>query len=119
MEIIGGPHLGKAVQVAAVGGRIYQIGALDGFDLVAPAMPLMLKDVTVIGVGTGHRRALERLVAAIEQTDVKPVIDTRYPLADLPAAIEHLDRGAFGKIVVDLDRPARHSPQQNDRRRAT
>lgn len=104
MEIIGGPHLGQAVHAAAVGGRIYQIGALDGFDLLAPAMPLMLKDVTVFGIGTGHRRALERLVAAVDRTAVKPVIDARYPLEDLPAAMDHLDRGAFGKIVIEVTR---------------
>jgi NADPH:quinone reductase-like Zn-dependent oxidoreductase len=30
------------------------------------------------------------------------VIDSRYPLADLAAAFDHLDRGAFGKIVIDV-----------------
>jgi NADPH:quinone reductase-like Zn-dependent oxidoreductase len=31
-----------------------------------------------------------------------PVIDARYPLAALPAALDHLDRGGFGKIVVEV-----------------
>ena len=103
LELAGGPHLGKAVQMAAVGGRIYQIGALEGFEVAAPAMPLMLKDVTVQGIGTGHRRALEDLVRAVERTGMRPVIDTRYPLANLSAALDHLDRGAFGKIVIEME----------------
>jgi NADPH:quinone reductase-like Zn-dependent oxidoreductase len=103
LELVGGSHLGVAVQIAAVGGHIHQIGALAGFDVSAPAMPLMLKDVTIHGIGTGHRRALEDLVSAVDRAQLVPVIDSRYPLADLPAAIDHVERGAFGKIVVDLE----------------
>jgi len=102
LEVVGGPHLANAVQAAAVGGRIYQIGALAGFEVSAPAMPLMLKDVTIHGIGTGHRCALERMVTAIDRTKLKPVIDKRYALAEFPAAIDHLHRGAFGKLVVEL-----------------
>jgi NADPH:quinone reductase-like Zn-dependent oxidoreductase len=101
LEIVGGDHLALAVQVAAVRGRIYQIGALDGFEVAAPVMPLMLKDVTIQGIGTGHRRALEDLVRAVDQTKTKPCIDSRYSFDELPTAIDHLDRGPFGKIVVD------------------
>jgi NADPH:quinone reductase-like Zn-dependent oxidoreductase len=102
LEIVGGPHLGAAVEVAAVGGHIHQIGALDGFEISAPAMPLMLKDITIHGIGTGHRRALEDLVAAVDRTRLKPVVDTVYPMSEFPAALDQLDRGPFGKLVVDL-----------------
>lgn len=102
LEIVGGAHLGKAVQTAAVGGRVYQIGALEGFEVSTPVMPLMLKDVSIQGIGTGHRRALEDLVLAVDRVGLKPVIDTRYALRDLHAALDHLDRGAFGKLVIDL-----------------
>ncbi|MDQ0393423.1 zinc-dependent alcohol dehydrogenase family protein [Labrys monachus] len=104
LEVIGGRHLGRSVEVTAVGGRVCQIGALDGWDITAPAMPLMLKDITIHGIGTGSRKALERFVRAIDQTRIVPVVDSRYSLADLPAAFDHLDRGAFGKIVIDVTR---------------
>lgn len=102
LELVGGAHLGEAVQAVAVGGTIYQIGALDGFEISAAAMPLMLKDARIQGVGTGHRRALEDLVAAVERTGLRPVIDSRYPLAELPTALDRLARGPFGKIVLEL-----------------
>jgi NADPH:quinone reductase-like Zn-dependent oxidoreductase len=101
LEVVGGPHLGKAVQAVAVGGHICQIGALEGFELSAPAMPLMLKDVTVHGIGTGSRKALEDLVRAVDSVNIKPVIDSCYPLNDLPSALDHLDRGPFGKVVIE------------------
>ncbi|WP_026792345.1 zinc-dependent alcohol dehydrogenase family protein [Pleomorphomonas oryzae] len=102
LELVGGPHLAKAVRAAAINGRIYQIGVLEGFEIASPAGPLMLKNVTVQGIGVGHRRALEDLVAEVDRAGLKPVIDKRYPLADLPAALDHLDRGPFGKIVVEM-----------------
>jgi NADPH:quinone reductase-like Zn-dependent oxidoreductase len=102
LEIVGGPDLGKAVQAAAIGGRIAQIGVLDGFEVAAPAVPLMLKHVTIHGVSVGHRRALEDFVAAVDSVGLKPVIDQRYPLAELPAALDRLERGAFGKVVVEM-----------------
>lgn len=102
LELVGGAHLGKAVRAAAIGGRIYQIGVLEGFEIAAPAGPLMLKNVTLQGIGVGHRRALEDLVAAVDRIGLKPVIDKTYPLADLPAALDHLDQGPFGKIVVEM-----------------
>jgi NADPH:quinone reductase-like Zn-dependent oxidoreductase len=102
LELVGGPHLGEAVKVAAVGGRIYQIGALAGWTVEAPVEPILFKDITIHGIGTGHRTALEDLVRAVDRSGMKPVIDRRYPLAKLAAAMDHLDAGSFGKVVVEL-----------------
>lgn len=102
LEMVGGSHLGRAVELAAVGGHIYQIGALEGFEISSPLMPILLKDLTVHGIGTGHRLALEKLVRAVDQAKIKPVIDQRYQLDDLPAALDRLDQGPFGKIVIEM-----------------
>ncbi|OKH80086.1 hypothetical protein EB73_34125 [Mycobacterium sp. SWH-M3] len=61
-----------------------------------------MKDITIHGIGTGHRRALTELVSAIDSTGTKPIVGARHPFDDLPAALDHLDRGPFGKIVVDV-----------------
>lgn len=102
LELAGGPHVAKAVHAAAIGGHIHQIGVFEGFDIAVPAGPMMLKNLTVHGIGVGHRRALEDLVAAVDQSGIKPVLDTAYPLVDLPTALDHLDRGPFGKIVIEV-----------------
>lgn len=101
LEIVGGPHLGRALQAAAVGGQIAQIGVLEGFDIAASAGPLMLKHLTIHGISVGHRRGLEDFVAAVDHLGLKPVVDRRYPLAELPAALDALNDGPFGKIVVE------------------
>lgn len=99
----GGAHLGKAAEVVGVGGHIHLIGALEGFEVSTPVMPILMKDITIHGIGTGHRRALTELVSAIDITVTKPVIGARYPFGDQPAALNNLDRGPFGKIVVEVE----------------
>ena len=78
------------------------IGVLDGFTLSGPTGPLILKSVAVQGISVGHRRALEDFVRAVDRVKLKPVIDRRYRFDELPAALDHLDRGPFGKIVLEL-----------------
>ncbi|MBB4001207.1 hypothetical protein [Aurantimonas endophytica] len=62
----------------------------------------MLKNITIHDIGTGSRRALERLVRAVDRAGIRPGLDVRYPLAELPAAFEHLARGPFGNVVIDM-----------------
>jgi len=100
LETVGGVFLGQSIQAAAVGGRVCQIGALDGFDISSPAMPLMIMDVTIQGIGTGHPRALEDMVRAVARIGIMPVIDSRFPLADLPDALDRLGADPFGKILI-------------------
>ncbi|WP_224369009.1 zinc-dependent alcohol dehydrogenase family protein [Hyalangium versicolor] len=103
LEIAGGANLGRSIQATAVGGHVWVIGVIEGWEVSGPVGPLILKTVNVHGIMTGHRRSLEELVRAIDRIGLKPVIDAEYPFASVPAAFNHLERGPFGKIVVRLD----------------
>ncbi|MGB7799582.1 zinc-dependent alcohol dehydrogenase family protein [Buttiauxella sp.] len=100
IETVGGANLGHSLRAVAVHGRISVIGVLEGFEFSGPAGELLLKSPTIQGIGVGHRRALEDFVRAIDANGMKPVIETRYRFDELPQALAHLDRGAFGKIVL-------------------
>jgi NADPH:quinone reductase-like Zn-dependent oxidoreductase len=100
LEIAGGANLGRSLQAVAVEGVISMIGVLEGFDIAGPVAPLLLKSPRIQGISVGHRRALEDLTRGVDRIGLKPVIDKVYPLEDLPAALDHLDRGPFGKIVI-------------------
>ncbi|MCJ2055769.1 NAD(P)-dependent alcohol dehydrogenase [Methylobacterium sp. J-048] len=103
LELVGGAHLAQSLEAAAVDGRVSVIGVIEGYDLSAAAGQLLLKSATVQGIRVGHRRALEDLVRAVDVMKLKPVIDRHYALADVPAALDHLDGGPFGKIVITFD----------------
>lgn len=102
LETVGGAHLARSIEAAAVGGRISLIGVLDGFELAGGIAPFARKKLTLDGIQVGHRRALEDLVRAVVTTGITPVVDAEYALEDLPSALAHLDRGAFGKVVVGV-----------------
>lgn len=45
---------------------------------------------------------MEDLVRMIDNHGIKPVIDATYSFAQLPQAFAHVNRGAFGKVVIDF-----------------
>lgn len=100
IENVGGENLQHSLRAVAVHGRISVIGVLAGSEITLSAGELLLKSPVIQGIGVGHRRALEEFVRAVEVTGLKPVIEQRYRFDQLEQALEHLDRGAFGKIVL-------------------
>jgi NADPH:quinone reductase-like Zn-dependent oxidoreductase len=100
MEIVGGAHLGRSLEAAAVGGRVSLIGILEGVEISGHFAQLARKSLIVQGIHVGHRSALEDLVRAVDANGIKPVIEAEYALAELPAALDRLVKGPFGKIVV-------------------
>lgn len=103
LEIVGGAHLARSVEAAAVGGRVSLIGVLGGYEVCGPIAPLARKKLTIEGIQVGHRRALEDFVQAVDKVGIEPVVAGEYALADLPSALDHLERGPFGKVVVRMD----------------
>jgi NADPH:quinone reductase-like Zn-dependent oxidoreductase len=102
LEIAGGDNLRRSLNALASGGRISLIGLLQGLEFTLGVIPFMLKRATLEGILVGHRRAFEAMNAAIEANRLKPVIDAVYPFADAHRAFAHLDRGPFGKVVIEV-----------------
>lgn len=100
LELVGGDNLARSANAIAPGGRISLIGVLEGFEARFPVLPLFQTQGVLQGIFVGHRRGLENLVRAVDRLSLEPVIDAVYPLAEFPKALEHLDRGPFGKLVI-------------------
>ena len=105
LDLVGGDNFARSIAAVAPGGRVSVIGLLEGVELRAPTVPVLLKAPVIQGVVTGHRRALEDLVRAVDRIGLKPVIDRRYAFGDLDAALDHLAAGPFGKVVIDVAAP--------------
>lgn len=102
VEVAGGANLAKSVLALAPGGRISLVGVMDGFDSTFPSVPAILAQATIQAVYVGHRRALEDFVRAIDQIELKPVIDHVFDFLELPSAFDAFKKGAFGKVVLAL-----------------
>jgi NADPH:quinone reductase-like Zn-dependent oxidoreductase len=100
IELGGAGTLEKSIRAVRRGGTISLIGVLSGMGQVDP-LPILMRGVRVQGIFVGSRAMFERMIRAIVQHRLKPVIDRVFPFEQTPQAFEYMARGGhFGKIVI-------------------
>jgi NADPH:quinone reductase-like Zn-dependent oxidoreductase len=102
LDVLCGEAFNQSLKAVAPEGRVTAIGFMEGMEARFPVIDLLMKRAIVQGSSVGHRQAFEEMNRAIDRHELKPVIDAVYPFAEAPRAFDHLDRGAFGKVVVSL-----------------
>jgi NADPH:quinone reductase-like Zn-dependent oxidoreductase len=103
VEIGGAGTLDQSMLATRIGGHIALIGVLAGFSGPVMIALLMSRQIRVQGLTVGSRQQQIEMIAGLEATGIKPVIDCSFPLSELGAAFRHQESGAhFGKIVVDV-----------------
>jgi NADPH:quinone reductase and related Zn-dependent oxidoreductases len=102
LEIAGGANLARSLEAATEGGRVWLIGLLDGLDLAGDFGHLARRRLRVEGIRVGSRRSYEDMMRAVDTAKLVPVIDSRFAFEKFPDALNRLDQGPFGKIVVDV-----------------
>lgn len=103
VEIGGAGTLDQSMMATRVGGHVALIGVLAGFAGPVQTALLMARNLRVQGLTVGSRAMQLDMIAGIETTGIRPVIDSHFPLADLAGAFRHqASNRHFGKIVVDI-----------------
>lgn len=103
VEIGGAGTLDQSMMAARIGGHVALIGVLAGFQGPVMTALLMSRQIRVQGLTVGSRQQQLDMIAGIDATGIKPVLDRSFPLADLAGAFRHQESGThFGKIVVDI-----------------
>ena len=110
VDPIGGPTFDDAIRVLAIDGKLLVIGFAAGGIPSVKVNRLLLRNVSVVGVGVGRvpqqgprfgglvRRGLSQLVFL----GLKPPPPQRYPLSEAQAALQCLaDGGVLGKLVLE------------------
>ncbi|GAA4449064.1 zinc-binding dehydrogenase [Nibrella saemangeumensis] len=103
IDSAGGPGFAKLLEVAASGGRIVIYGGTTGnlTDLLAPR--IFFKHLDILGSTMGTGEEFAAMLQFVEAHQLKPVIDTVYPLAETEAALRKMASGAqFGKLVLSI-----------------
>jgi NADPH:quinone reductase-like Zn-dependent oxidoreductase len=68
-----------------------------------PTGAMMLRQIRLQGLIVGHRTQQQEMVAAIDATGIRPVIDRRFALADLADAFRYEESNRhFGKICLEF-----------------
>ena len=101
LEVVGGDSLARSIKAVKVTGQISVIGFLERSSSAVQIVPMLQKEVVIRGIGgAGPRRAFEDMNRALAKFQLRPVIDRVYPFGEALSAFQHLERGAFGKLVI-------------------
>ena len=77
------------------------IGVLAGFEGNGPTAALFGKNAALKGITVGSRAQQRDMIAAIDASGIKPVIDRTFPLAELYQALRnHETQNNIRKISV-------------------
>lgn len=101
IEVGGGGTLEQSVQAVRAGGVISIIGVLAGPGSRINVIPVFMRRIRLQGVFVGSRDSFEAMNRAIDQHQIRPVVDRVFPFEEAPQAFEHMSAGRhFGKIAI-------------------
>ena len=102
IEVGGAGTLEQSLQAVRPGGTISVIGILDGAAANFALTRVLMTAVRLQGVFVGSRAMFERLSAALEVAQLRPVLDDApFGFGELPAALERMRAGEHqGKITL-------------------
>ncbi|MBB2924646.1 zinc-binding dehydrogenase [Cellulomonas cellasea] len=103
LETVGAATWSHSVRSVRPGGTIVVAGATSGDASPAELQRLFFLEISVLGVTMGAKEDLVHLLAMLDRTGVRPLVDATYPLSGARDGLDRLARGAqFGKVVVEV-----------------
>jgi NADPH:quinone reductase-like Zn-dependent oxidoreductase len=102
IETVGEATWAHSLRSVRNSGRIVVAGSTSGPNPGADLPRIFFREVSVIGSTMGTRAELERLVAFLDTTGARPLIDRTLPLADARTGLEAMVAGELqGKVVLE------------------
>jgi NADPH:quinone reductase-like Zn-dependent oxidoreductase len=103
VEVGGIGSLEQSIVAVRGGGHLSVIGILSGAAGNVNLAAILHKHLQVQGIYVGSRAMFQNLNRALSQNQLKPVVDSVYPGAEIKEALRHMEgAGHFGKIVISL-----------------
>ena len=113
LDVIGGDYVNRNVRSCRVGGHIVQVGVMGGGSTMVDVGALLPKRLRLTGTVLRARPIEEKIAVSrrfasevlplFEDGRLRPVIDSRYPLAQIADAhVRMAENVNVGKIVIDV-----------------
>jgi len=103
VEHVGQATWATSLAVLRPGGRVTVCGATTGPNPPAQLHRIWWKQLTVYGSTMGTKEDFEGAYELVASGRARPVVDSVFPLAEVRAAHERLERGEqFGKVVLRI-----------------
>jgi len=94
----------QSIKAAGKGGRILTCGATSGPNPAEEIRLIFWNQLSIIGSTMGSREDWRQLVSAVAAHELRPIVDSVFPLAEGRTAYERMERAEqFGKIVLSID----------------
>ncbi|MBB6498799.1 zinc-dependent alcohol dehydrogenase family protein [Pedobacter cryoconitis] len=101
VEVVGGSHINKSMDVIALDGTISVIGLIGGLSGDINTSKIMTKQIKLQGIETGSKEMFDRMNKAIAINKLHPVINKLYSFEETKEALFSLEQGShFGKICL-------------------
>ncbi|MBZ5625354.1 MAG: zinc-binding dehydrogenase [Acidobacteriia bacterium] len=103
VEHVGAATWPKSLESLAPSGRLVTCGATTGFDARVDLRYLFSKQWSLLGSFMGTMGELHQVLKFVFRGQLKAVVDRVYPLSEIRAAHERVERKEqFGKVLVRL-----------------
>jgi NADPH2:quinone reductase len=106
IDNVGGPLFNDVVDTLGMHGRVSVVGRLAGPVPHFNTASLFFRRARIGGVAIGtyttaeSRAAWADVLRLLAPTSGKPLVDSVFPFADLPAAFDKLAKGPMGKVLL-------------------
>ena len=103
IENVGAAVWSAAMKSLVRGGRLVTCGATSGDQPPADLRRIFIRQLHILGSTLGDLAEFRDLLGFVARHGITPVIDSRYPLAQVHAALDRLESGQqFGKVALEL-----------------
>ncbi|KUG07005.1 zinc-binding dehydrogenase [Solirubrum puertoriconensis] len=104
IDSAAGPGVVQLLEAAAPGGRIVFYGGTTGAITQLPPARIFWKQLSLLGSTMGTEEDFAGLLRLVEDTQLVPVMDEVFPLAEGEKAMRRMDEGQqFGKLVLQIN----------------
>ena len=106
IENVGAAVWASAMKSLVRGGRLVTCGATSGDQPPADLRRIFIRQLQILGSTLGDLREFSALLAWVERSGLRPVVDSAYSLDGVHAALDRLASGEqFGKVAITIDSP--------------
>jgi len=103
VDCVGGESWVKSLAALARGGRLATCGATAGANPQTDIRRIFWNHLKIFGSTLGSREEFRQLLAFMQISKVRPIVDQIFSLKDVAAAQRRLEEGKqFGKIVLQI-----------------
>jgi zinc-binding alcohol dehydrogenase/oxidoreductase len=104
IDSVGSATFKTSVDLLRPGGRMVIFGTTSGAEVDLDLRPIYHKQISIQGTTMGSPAEFQRLLTAVANPGLHPVIDSCFPLVDAAKAHRRLEaKEHFGKILLEVE----------------